>query len=366
MRNYCMGCFLILSLSALAQPPGASFENVVVAQEAGRFGGWPANHGIWAWGDEIVVGYQWGYYKENPSGGHDIDRERPSVSRQARSMDGGKTWAVEIPSYLDAEGKEAEPVDPPGGLDFTHPDFALMFHMDRYYYSKDRCKTWSGPYIMPTFGQPKLLARTNYMVEGKHQLMAFLAAAKDDGVEGWPLCARTSDGGKTWERIGWIGPQPKTGDYAIMPSALRVSESGILCMIRRRGTLDDQKQWWIEPYLSPDNGAHWYLLKRPFINNAGNPPHMIRLADGRIALTYGFRLPPYGIRARISSDEGITWGDEIIVRADGASWDLGYPRTVQRPDGKCVSVYYFHAPEQHERFIAATIWDPNSGEEASS
>ena len=85
---------------------------------------------------------------------------------------------------------------------------------------------------------------------------------------------------------------------------------------------------------------------------------MIRLADGRIALTYGWRHAPYGIRARISEDEGQSWSKEIILRCDGASWDLGYPRTVQRTDGKCVTVYYYHHPDQEERLSGATIWEP--------
>src|SRR5262245_32307961 len=35
-------------------------RNVIVHKEAGRFGGWPANNGIWSWGDEIVVGFKLG------------------------------------------------------------------------------------------------------------------------------------------------------------------------------------------------------------------------------------------------------------------------------------------------------------------
>jgi len=85
---------------------------------------------------------------------------------------------------------------------------------------------------------------------------------------------------------------------------------------------------------------------------------MIRLEDGRIALTYGYRGTPYGIRARISTDKGQTWGDEIILRDDGGGWDLGYPRTVQRTDGKCVTAYYFNDRSREERYIACTVWDP--------
>ena len=101
-------------------------------------------------------------------------------------------------------------------------------------------------------------------------------------------------------------------------------------------------------------------LLEPVIDNAGNPPHMIRLQDGRIALTYGYRHPKYGIRARISADNGQSWGDEIILRDDGAEWDLGYPRTVQRADGKIVTVYYFNDSTAPERYIEATIWDPGA------
>ena len=74
-------------------------------------------------------------------------------------------------------------------------------------------------------------------------------------------------------------------------------------------------------------------------------------------MTYGFRSPAYGIRARLSDDNGRTWGDEIILRDDGGSYDLGYPLTVQRSDGKIVTVYYFNEHEDEERYIAATIWD---------
>ena len=90
-----------------------------------------------------------------------------------------------------------------------------------------------------------------------------------------------------------------------------------------------------------------------------NPASLVKLRDGRLALTYGRRTAPFGIRARISKDQGQTWGNEIVLRSDGGSWDLGYTRSVQRPDGKIVTVYYFNDSPDRERYIAATIWDPN-------
>jgi hypothetical protein len=66
---------------------------------------------------------------------------------------------------------------------------------------------------------------------------------------------------------------------------------------------------------------------------------MIRLPDDRILLVYGVRVPPYGERARISSDEGETWSDEIVLCTD-TSTDLGYPASAQLEDGSFLTIYY--------------------------
>ena len=92
--------------------------------------------------------------------------------------------------------------------------------------------------------------------------------------------------------------------------------------------------------------------------NNGNPPSLARLPGGRLCAAYGTRAEPYGIRAKVSADSGQTWGDEIVLRRDGRTWDLGYTRTVVRPDGKLVTIYYFTTTERPEPHIAATIWQP--------
>ena len=63
--------------------------------------------------------------------------------------------------------------------------------------------------------------------------------------------------------------------------------------------------------------------------------------------------------AKFSADKGRTWGKEIVLRDDGSGRDMGYPRSVQRPDGKVVTTYYFEDSKTGpERYIGATIWDP--------
>jgi hypothetical protein len=65
------------------------------------------------------------------------------------------------------------------------------------------------------------------------------------------------------------------------------------------------------------------------------------------------------MRAKLSANSGATWGEEIVLRGDGRTWDLGYPQMVQRPDGKLVTVYYYTTADHPEQHIAATIWDPD-------
>ncbi|MDE0101359.1 MAG: sialidase family protein [Bryobacterales bacterium] len=353
--------------------PGA--RHVTVYYEEGRFGGWPANHGIWNWGDEILVGFSQGFYKDLGDR-HHIDRDRPEAHLLARSVDGGETWAIEDPGangQLLTEGdvlhgtsrpgiEVPELQDSPGGIDFSHPDFAMTLRTDsvdagvgRFFYSYDRGRSWAGPYRLPNFGAPGIAPRTDYLVNGPSDCLIFITAAKADAEEGWPLCARTTDGGATWELVSWIGPEP--AGFSIMPASVRLSETDLLVATRRR----EGPRRWIEAYLSSDNGTTWQLIGEPVPDaGVGNPPAMLRLRDGRICLVYGYRAEPYSIRVVLSSDGGQSWSKEAILRGDGSSRDIGYVRAVQRPDGRVVAVYYFSDEEiGHERFIAATIWDPS-------
>jgi hypothetical protein len=347
----------------------------MVYQKRGRFGGWPANHGIWSWGNEIVVGFSAGTYKDLGPERHAIDRTRPEEHLLARSRDGGLTWTIESPSDKGAlvpagrmlhgtapPGLKERPwQDCPGGIDFTHPGFALTVRMtdtnagpSRFYYSTNRGHDWKGPFRLPLFGQKGIAARTDYLVNGKHDCLLFLTAAKANGREGRPMCVRTTDGGRTWKFVSWIGPEPS--GYAIMPSTVRLGAKELLTAIRRR----EGGKSWIETWRSPDDGTTWKRDTVPAPDlGEGNPASIIRLADGRVCLTYGHRAVPYSIRARLSGDGGRTWGREITLRDGGGGRDIGYPRSVQRPDGKVVTVYYFWDRKTGpERYVAATVWDP--------
>ncbi len=362
---------------ACSQTP--SIENLIVYKEAGRYAGWPANHGVWSWGNEILVGFESGVF-QYAERMHSIDYNKPQEHLLARSLDGGKTWKIEkhkelIPppgskmAGVPAEEGGREPNEFPGSVHFKKPGFVMTWRMtdihvgpSRFYYSYDRGKSWSGPFKAPDFGTKGIAARTDYVIDGKHEATVFLTASKTNGREGRVLCARTTDGGKTWRQMGWL--HAETEGYGIMPSSVRVNRNVILTAVRRQ----EKGENFIELYRTEDNGANWKLVSVVTARstaNSGNPPSMLRLKDGRLCVTYGHREAPFGIRARMSKDDGVTWEDEIILRADGGNRDLGYPRTVQRPDGKLVTVYYYNDGPDKERYIAATIWDPAAGVDAS-
>src|SRR5262245_6222952 len=196
-----------LFLTTAARAADVAVEHMMVYHEKGRFGGWPANHGIWSWGNEILVGFSTGFYKDLGEERHNIDRERPEEHVLARSLDGGRTWSINNPSEqhilvgtagmrhgtLPPGASEPEPVDCPGGIDFTHPDFVMTCRMgaihtgvSRFYYSYDRGHSWKGPFRIPLFDQPGIAARTDYIVNGPHDCHLFLTASKSHNRQGRP------------------------------------------------------------------------------------------------------------------------------------------------------------------------------------
>lgn len=376
MRIICVLLILVSTTTAADLRP-TDIEHVKVYSEPTRFGGWPANHGIWSWGNEILVGFSEGAYKYLGPDRHAIDREKPEKHFLARSKDGGRTWTIIDPALkgdLIPEGgflhgvarddvKIPEAIAQTEPINFTHPDFAMTLRTtdindgsSRYFYSYDRGDNWEGPYLLPNFGAPGTAARTDYIVNGKNDCMAFITVAKSNKQEGRVICIRTRDGGLSWTKEGDIGPEPR--GFLIMPATVRINDTELYTILRaRKGS-----KRWQQAFRSKDNGKTWTQEVDP-VDDAGegNPAALIKLKDGRLCMTYGFRADPFSIRAKLSFDNGQTWSDDIILRDDGTNRDIGYTRMVQRPDRKVVVFYYINDETTGpERYIGATIFDPDS------
>jgi len=369
-------------------------EHVTVVAEPDRFAGWPANNGAWIWeGRELLVGYASGGYAVQP--GHNIV---PPISlRLARSLDGGETWQAEAPEGFTGEG--GAPTDAPGEIDFSAPGFALRvmgagYHgcedpRGRWYYSLDRGRRWQGPYTLgalpdaPELRGWELTPRTDYVVCGPHECLLLLSARPRDRFgSDRTFCARTSDGGASFRFVSWVVP-PEDPYRAVMPCTVRCNLPQVgnpRAALERRGPHVDTlvsairrrepgaERCWIDAYVSRDDGASWSFLS--YVGDTGtangNPPALLRLADGRLCCVYGNRTRRRLV-ARLSSPEGgaepgATWGPERILR-DGYSSlekdeDFGYPRLVQRADGRLVAMYYWASARRPTQHIAATIWEP--------
>ena len=115
---------------SLAKDPAVVIEDarhLKVFFEKGRFAGWPANNGIWQWGNEILAGFSLGYLAPpDKQGLHQIDPDRPRTSMLARSMDAGQTWSAAEAGYSDGR-LQPFPTDIP----FDTSGFALNARGDK-------------------------------------------------------------------------------------------------------------------------------------------------------------------------------------------------------------------------------------------
>ena len=74
-------------------------------------------------------------------------------------------------------------------------------------------------------------------------------------------------------------------------------------------------------------------------------------------MSYGHRRPPFGVQARISSDDGQTWSKPMIIEGNGAGGDLGYPSTVElEEDGTFLTLWYEKLKESPKAVLRMEKW----------
>ncbi|MDR2673507.1 MAG: glycoside hydrolase [Opitutaceae bacterium] len=355
----------MLALACNAAPPAReNVRHVIVYHNEREFAGWPANEGMWSWGDEILVAYDIGKYQKSETGHSVTGRLHYGFSR---SKDGGLTWQAEphpdVLHYVEIK-PERTPYNH-GPVNFGAPGFAMKLRQHSYYLSEDRGRTWNGPWRIPRLPDPVPLARTCHIVTGGSSALVFLTSAPETGhpptERGRSSVIETKDAGRSWELLSYIGNDPGAGlpagqmpAFSIMPDAVRISPDHFVAAVRCR----INRAKWTDIHESTDHCRTWRKLVR-LEQGSNNPVALAHLGGKAIAAIYGWRGHALGIRARISKDGGRRWGGEIILRRDASSWDIGYTRAVVRPDGAVVVVYYYTTKERPQPHIEATIWHPD-------
>ncbi|MGE3316779.1 MAG: sialidase family protein [Planctomycetaceae bacterium] len=374
---------LMLPAAMVHADESSTVEHTIAAIAKDRFHGWPANNGVWQWGDEILVGFTQGDFVIK--GGHNIAGREDSLL--SRSTDGGRTWTMFDPSgFLDDQhpqfvGERKSVLDQP--IDFSNAGLALRIFSDGYhgnadtaggfFYSLDRGANWHGPYALngltkhPELQGQHISARTDYLVQDRNRCLVFFSSHPPKERRNRVGCMQTVDGGRSFEFLSWVTPSTKFN--SVMSQTVQFDDREFVLTYRkidREGKEPDS----IEAFRSADGCRTWeYLSTVKVMKTHSNPPALVKLRDGRLCCAYGDRHASE-IRARYSDDKGRTWGPELVIRDDFKPLDqdpdsqkrgladLGYVRLVQRSDGRLVAMYYWATAQNPQQHIAVSIWKP--------
>ncbi len=210
--------------------------------------------------------------------------------------------------------------------------------------STDGGITWSQPYdcLLNSPHGPIQLSNGNQLYAGKHLW-------REDSYIGSVV---SEDDGLTWKPQARI--PTRDGDNSDRYHELHAVEapSGKLIVhIRNHNTNNAGETLQTE---SSDGGATWSVPHS--IGVWGFPSHLLRLSDGRLLMSYGYRRGSMGNQARLSEDEGQSWSAPITLSDEADNYDLGYVTTVELSEGKLLSVWYEKMAGSSQAILRQTRW----------
>ncbi len=163
----------------------------------------------------------------------------------------------------------------------------------------------------------------------------------------------SSDNGRTWAYRSQMASHETLNLYE--PSLTLCADGTLIAWIRT-----DHSEDRMASARSNDGGYTWQACQ---VHDAiGHPAHGLRLRNGKILLTYGYRHEGFGVRARLLNEAGdnIDQALEFVIRDDGHCTDLGYPWALELDDGRVLIVYYFTTKNGTRNISYSTLnLDPN-------
>ncbi|MCW3835610.1 sialidase family protein [Sphingomonas canadensis] len=372
----------------------ASAEHGIVYRNENQFCGWVFYCGLWQVADGSVVA---GFKRVQTSYDAYDNVDHGQIARKKghlvtiRSRDGGASWdPSSVTEVFDMDTARAE--DLPGGgaddwsglppIDFASRDTLIMgggipalFARNAQAWlraSTDGGRSWRRPILLPQFelGSLTHFGSSMYATRADGVHLLGLQTNAPDALSPRPLVYGTTDG-SDWQFLSFMTPERPPSPYYVLkspfsplphfyPRLIVLRDGRVLASLRYQR--DARNVIWTDIHESLDGGRTWAFLSR--VNDWGAPGDIVEMADGRIVCVYGYRLMPSGIRYRVSEDGGRSWGSEMILRDDGGSWDLGYPRVIEIAPNRLLTVYYMNLasdPVQMNggvRHIARTVFTP--------
>ena len=223
--------------------------------------------------------------------------------------------------------------------------------------SVDGGKTWGQPIYPPhvaddiTFsavGKPLPAFNRGAFYEGKKGQVYWVVAAIDrtSPLKNSNHLLVSYDKGLSWKYMSTVA---KHDSISFSETSVYETPKGDIVAFMRTEFYDDNACI----ARSKDGGKTFTWEKMGF---KGHPLAMVRLRDNRVLLTYGYRHPPYGIRARILNAECTDYATskEFVIRDDGGNRDLGYSWPVLLSNNRVLVTYYFNKGNG-SRHIAGSV-----------
>ena len=325
--------------------------------------------------------------------GHGVVHSRAKVVMQ-RSLDGGETWQEGLSVVWD----ETAPLEqrmaflqsrgPRPEIALDDPDSVIYFGRTRRHVkedetnmqtfairSADRGRTWEEyPSLVSA---PLSAGKADVSKNGYPPVRlpdGFYVAVFDLEPSGDLCLYGSGDNGLTWDYLSRVpGDASGFGNIAYPGLVLAPNGSLQLYTVNIQGDRNslqvaesvDGYSWSAHrpivrlgssPWLSRPvpSQSRYQLIERVYYRS----PWPLLLRDGRIVVLFGRRKAPNGIGLIVSEDSGDTWSDEVVLRDDAPSSDVGYPVATELEDGRIFTAYYYNTEQGGAyggpRYIAST------------